>query len=67
MVEKIGSGRRFKALAAELAARGWKNPEGGAAAIGRARYGKERFQSLALSGKKRAANKPPKPPGRIKV
>lgn len=49
---KLGSGGRFKALVKKLKARGGvKNPGAVAAAIGRKKYGKKKFQSLAAKGK----------------
>lgn len=47
----LGSGGRFKALAAKLKKKGIKDPKALAAAIGRKRYGKEKFQKLAEKGK----------------
>lgn len=70
MVERIGSGARFRGLEAKLAGRkGVKNPGGLAAAIGRKKYGKKRFQALAEAGKRREekAPEPAKPPRRIRV
>ena len=44
---KLGSGARFKALAANLAHRpGVKDPKALAAYIGRKKYGKKRFAQL---------------------
>lgn len=48
---KLGSGDRFKKLSAELAAKGVANPDAAAAAIGRKKYGKKKFQKLAAKGK----------------
>lgn len=49
---KLGSGARFAALKNKIAKRGdVRNPAAVAAAIGRAKYGKERFQKLAAKGK----------------
>jgi len=48
---RLGSGERFKALAMKLKARGARDPEALASAIGRARYGKEKFQQLAAKGR----------------
>lgn len=49
---KVGSGRRFAALEHKLAGRpGVTNPAGLAAAIGRKKFGKARFQSMAASGR----------------
>jgi hypothetical protein len=49
---KLGSGERFAKLKAKLAKQGAKDPAAVAAAIGRAKYGKEHFQQLAAKGKK---------------
>jgi hypothetical protein len=48
---KLGSGERFDKLENSLAKRGATNPAGLAAYIGRKKYGKKRFQSLAAKGK----------------
>lgn len=49
---KLGSGKRFHKLKEELAERpGVRNPGALAASIGRKKYGKSRFQSLAAHGK----------------
>lgn len=50
----MGSGGRFKALESALAAKGAQNPAGLAAAIGRRKLGKARFQALAAKGQRRA-------------
>ncbi len=48
---KLGSGARFAKLKGELSHRpGVRNPGGLAAYIGRKKYGKSRFQSLASHG-----------------
>jgi hypothetical protein len=44
---KLGTGKRFKALAHKLAARGAYNPEALAAWIGRKKYGKKKFGKLS--------------------
>jgi hypothetical protein len=50
---KLGSGKRFARLKASLAHKpGIKDPGAVAAAIGREKYGNERFQKLAIKGKK---------------
>lgn len=53
---KLGSGERFKALAQKLASRRGKkkirDPKALAAAIGRKKYGKKRFQQLATHGRR---------------
>lgn len=52
MKPKLGSGRRFSALEQKLAGEpGIRNPGALAAAIGRKRYGKKRFQKLAARGR----------------
>lgn len=48
---KLGSGARFKALSKKLAKKGVKDPKALAAAIGRKKFGKKRFQKLAAKGK----------------
>ena len=52
---KLGSGARFKALEKSIAAHDGsiRNPTAVAASIGRAKYGKERFQKLSAAGRKR--------------
>ena len=52
MKAKLGSGKRFKVLESKLEKKGAKDPEGLAAYIGREKYGKKKFQSLAKKGKK---------------
>jgi hypothetical protein len=47
-----GAGGRFKALAAQLAAKGATDPDGLAAKIGRKKYGRSAFQMMAAAGKK---------------
>jgi len=47
-----GEGKRFKALAKVLQAKGVKNPRALAAWIGRRKYGKARFQEMARKGRK---------------
>jgi hypothetical protein len=55
MAEKIGSGRRFRALEGKLASRpGVNNPAALAAAIGRKKLGAARMAALAQAGKRRA-------------
>lgn len=48
----LGEGSRFKAVAKSANLGGAKNPEAVAAAIGRKKYGKTRFQKMAARGKK---------------
>ncbi len=54
---KLGEGGRFAALQKTLKERGAKNPGGLAAAIGRKRYGKAKFQSMATKGRERKEGK----------
>ncbi len=50
----LGSGQRFAALKAELASRpGVTNPGALAAAIGRKKFSKNRFQAMSAKGRKR--------------
>jgi hypothetical protein len=53
MKPKLGSGQRFNALKAALAQKGASNPAALAAYIGRKKYGKSKFQSLAAKGRKK--------------
>jgi hypothetical protein len=54
MQPKLGTGGRFRKLKARLARRGdVRNPGAVAAAIGREKYGKKRFQRLSVLGKMR--------------
>jgi len=50
---KVGSGKRFKALAKSVKAGGATNPNAVAASIGRKKYGKKRFQAMAAKGKRK--------------
>ncbi len=50
---KLGSGARFRALKAKLAAKGASDPGALAAHIGRKRYGKARFTALASAARKK--------------
>ena len=50
----LGGGGRFAALKAKAAAGGARNPGAVAAAAGRKKYGKAKFQRLAATGLKRA-------------
>ena len=52
-VPKAGTGKRFMNLTAKLSIGGAKNPKALAAYIGRKKFGKSRFQSLASKGKKK--------------
>ncbi len=47
----LGQGGRFAALKQKLAKKGASNPAALAAAIGRKKYGKSKFQKLAAKGK----------------
>lgn len=49
----VGQGGRFAALKKKVAAGGARNPGAVAAAIGRAKYGKARFQKMAAAGRKK--------------
>jgi hypothetical protein len=53
MVAKLGTGARFKALTAKLKKQGVKDPKALAAAIGRKKYGKKKFQAMAAKGRKK--------------
>lgn len=48
---KLGGGGRFAKLKGELAKKGAKDPGALAAFIGRKKYGKKKFASLAKKGK----------------
>jgi len=50
----LGTGERFRELVKSLAAKGAENPAALAAWIGRKKYGKKRFQQLAVAGRRRA-------------
>jgi hypothetical protein len=47
----LGSGERFAQLKSKLAAKGARDPGALAAAIGRKKYGKKRFQQLGQKGR----------------
>lgn len=47
------SGVRFKRLTRRLRARGARSPKALASWIGRRKYGKKRFQSMAARGRRR--------------
>ena len=52
---KLGGGGRFAKLKASIAKKGGvDNPAAVAASIGRAKYGKKKFQGMAAKGKKKA-------------
>jgi hypothetical protein len=50
--KKLGSGERFKAVAASAKAGGARDPEAVAAAIGRKKFGAKKMVRLAAKGKK---------------
>jgi hypothetical protein len=50
---KLGSGKRFASLEKTLSKKGAEDPAGLAAAIGRNKYGNEKFQKLSVNGKKK--------------
>ena len=49
---KVGGGARYRKLVKELASKGARDPRALAAAIGRKKYGKKRFQEMAAAGRK---------------
>ena len=51
---KLGGGGRYEKLIGELEKKGVKDPAALSAAIGRKKYGKAKFQSLAAKGRRRA-------------
>lgn len=53
---KLGSGKRFKALANKMAREGADDPDAVAASIGRKKYSNKGFQKLSEIGKRRHAN-----------
>jgi hypothetical protein len=50
---ELGSGARFKKIAAKAKKSGAKNPEAVAAAAGMKKYGKTRMEKMAQAGKKK--------------
>lgn len=54
---KPGGGGRFQKFVGSLESKGMSNEQASAiaAAAGRAKYGKEKFQKMASNGRKRAA------------
>lgn len=53
---KLGSGKRFKALANKIARKGnIENPAAVAAKVGMEKYGKEKMEKMAQAGKKKHA------------
>lgn len=53
----VGTGERFRNLVRKLRARGVNDPKALAAAIGRKKYGKERFQKMAARGRRRKSRR----------
>lgn len=51
---ELGSGKRYEMLISSLRAKGAEDPRALAAWIGRKKYGKAKFQSLAARGRKAA-------------
>jgi len=56
---KLGSGKRFAAVARKARASGAKNPEAVAAQAGINKYGKKRMAKMAAAGRSRAAHRRP--------
>lgn len=54
---KLGTGKRFKAVAASARRSGARDPNAVAAAVGRRKYGKAGMAKLAAAGRRRAAKK----------
>lgn len=54
---KLGSGKRFKAVAASSRKSGARDPNAVAAAAGRKKYGAKRMAKMAAAGRRRAAKK----------
>jgi hypothetical protein len=52
---KLGTGKRFAAVAASARKSGAKNPAAVAAVAGRRKYGPARMAALSATGKRRAA------------
>ena len=52
---KLGGGGRFAALKAKLAKRGYSDPAGLAAQIGRKKYGAKKMASMSAMGRNRAS------------
>lgn len=52
MKAKLGTGTKFAQLTKKLASKGAENPSALAAWIGRKKFGKEKFQKMAVKGKK---------------
>ena len=51
---KLGAGGRFKAIEEKAKKYGAENPEAVAAAVGRKKWGKKKFQAMAVAGRKQA-------------
>jgi len=54
---KLGTGARFRAVAASARAGGARNPNAVAAAAGRKKYGAKRMAKMAAAGRRRKAKK----------
>jgi hypothetical protein len=54
---KPGSGKRFAALKRVAELSGTRDPGAVAAKIGRKKYGKKKFQAMAIAGRKRKKRK----------
>lgn len=52
---KLGTGKRFAMVA--KSAKGASNPAAVAAAIGRKKYGKAKFQAMAATGRRRSSRR----------
>ncbi len=50
---QLGSGARFKAVAAAAKAGGAKNPNAVAASVGRKKYGQKAMARMSVAGRKR--------------
>jgi hypothetical protein len=50
---KLGSGKRFKKLANNLARKGIRDPDALAASIGRKKFGNKKMENLAKKGRER--------------
>lgn len=48
---KLGSGERFKACEDKMEEKGAKDPAAVCASIGRAKFGKKKFQNMAAKGR----------------
>lgn len=54
---KLGSGKRFKSVAASARRSGARNPNAVAAVAGRKKWGKKRMARMAARGRRRAARR----------